>query len=174
MNVTDAEKPIKLHLGCGSVHLKDHVNIDIQDWAGACDIVADATNLEMYPDGSVDHIFSHALLEHIPPWNTMKALQEWYRVLKPGGTIRIDVPDLEQIFEGWLVNGTVTDKVALNNIFGGNKHPDKAYEAQHHLTGFTFCVLVGYLIRCGFVCFEQLEDPQYVCMLIVTARKPEK
>ena len=66
--------PVKLHLGCGSVHLDGYVNIDVENWAGACDLTADAKKLSMFDDDSVDHIFNHALLEHLPPWDTMTAL----------------------------------------------------------------------------------------------------
>lgn len=44
------EKTLKLHLGCGSIHLDGYTNIDIQDWAGTCDLVADATNRYMFED----------------------------------------------------------------------------------------------------------------------------
>ena len=81
------EKPVRLHLGCGSVHLDGYINIDIELWSSACDLAADATDLRMFKDNSVEHIFTHALLEHIPPWDTIKTLKEWHRVLKPAGAI---------------------------------------------------------------------------------------
>jgi SAM-dependent methyltransferase len=164
--------PTKLHLGCGSEYLKGYVNIDVEDWAGICDMVANATHLPMFPDNSVDHIFNHALLEHIPPWDTLPALQEWYRILRPGGTIQIEVPDLERIFEDWLVEGSLGEAEAINNIFGGNKSPDKAYRAQDHLTGFTFGRLTKMMAQVGFEDCERLEHDTYHHILVVHARKP--
>jgi len=164
--------PVKLHLGCGRVHLDDYVNIDIEDWAGVCDVIASATNLSMFSDNSVEHILNHALLEHIPPWDTLKALREGYRVLKPGGTIQIEVPDLERIYEDWLVKGMLGEDEAINNIFGGFKKPGKAYKAQHHLTGFTFDRLTRMMAQVGFREFARLEHETYHHILVVYARKP--
>ena len=49
------------------------------------------------PDSSVDFIFSSHMLHHLYRDEALKLLREALRVLKPGGTIRIAVPDLELI-----------------------------------------------------------------------------
>jgi len=165
------EKPLKLHLGCGSVHLDGYVNMDIQDWAGACDLTADASDLHMFRDDCVDHIFNHAVLEHIPPWDTARTLREWNRVLKPGGTIQIEVPDLERIFQDWLVHKTLGEQEAIDNIYGGNKAPNKVYSRQDHLTGFTYDRLTRMMSECSFTGFKRLEHPKYHHILAVRACK---
>jgi len=38
-----------------------------------------------FPDASLDVVFANALLEHIPPQQRAPHLQEWWRLLKPGG-----------------------------------------------------------------------------------------
>lgn len=161
---------MKLHLGCGSIHKKGFVNIDIEKWCGAVDVVCDARDLSRYETGSVEHIFTHALLEHLPPWDTMRALKEWHRVLQPGGTIQIETPDLERIFEHWLVKKTLTEKSAIDNIFGGVTK-DKPYKNQHHLTGFTYDRLTRMMGEAGFVDFKRLEHPKFHVILVVSARK---
>ena len=165
------EEPLKLHLGCGSIHLDGYINTDIQDWAGACDLTADAGDLHMFKDNSVDHIFNHALLEHIPPWDTRKTLREWNRVLKPGGRIQIEVPDLERIFQDWLVDKTLSEQDAIDNIFGGNKAPNKVYSRQDHLTGFTYDRLTRMMSECSFTGFTRLEHAKYHHILVVCACK---
>ncbi len=47
-----------------------------------------------YPDGSVTYVYSSHLLEHLTHKTARKLLEECYRVLTPGGAIRIVVPDL--------------------------------------------------------------------------------
>jgi predicted SAM-dependent methyltransferase len=162
---------LKLHLGCGSIHKKGYVNIDIEKWCGAVDVVRDACDLSIYRTGSVEHIFTHALLEHIPPWNTMKALKEWHRVLEPRGTIQIEVPDLERIFQDWLVEGTLSEKLAIDNIFGGVS-PNQRYKNQHHLTGFTYERLTRMMGEADFTDFKRLEHSKFHVILVVYARKP--
>lgn len=165
------EKTLKLHLGCSSVHLDGYVNIDIEPWSAAVDLVADATDLHMFKDNTIDHIFAHAVLEHIPPWDSINTLREWNRVLKSGGTIQIEVPDLERVFQDWLINKTLGEEEAINNIYGGNKSPDKAYSHQDHLTGFTYDRLTRMMRDCGFTNFERLEHPRYHHILAVYAQK---
>lgn len=44
-----------------------------------------------YPDGSFDHVYSHALLEHLA--DPQAAMKEFLRVLKPGGSAAVCTPD---------------------------------------------------------------------------------
>lgn len=43
-----------------------------------------------FPDNSVDEILASHILEHLP--DTVAALDEWWRIVKPGGKIVIRVP----------------------------------------------------------------------------------
>lgn len=78
---------------------------------------------------------------------------------------------MERIFQDWLVNKTLSEQVAINNIYGGNKVPDKAYSHQDHLTGFTYDRLTRVMKECGFTNFKRLEHPQYHIILVVYAQK---
>jgi len=168
------QKPLRLHLGCGRIHLDGYVNIDIKDWAFVCDVVADVTDLHIFEDNSVEHIFTQQLLEHIPPWDTMRTLKEWNRILSLEGTIQIEVPDLERVFHDWLVDKTLNEQEAINNIYGGNKSPTKAYGShQDHLTGFTYERLTRMMADCGFTDFKRLEHPKYHHVLVVWAQKAD-
>lgn len=55
-------------------------------------IKMDATKIPL-EDNSVEAIYASHLLEHFPRHKTRAVLAEWHRVLKPGGEIRILVPD---------------------------------------------------------------------------------
>lgn len=161
---------LNLHLGCGSIHLNGYINIDVEKWCNAVDEVMDCADLKKYKTNSVDRIFNHALLEHMPPWNTLKALKEWYRVLKPNGTIQIEVPDLERIFKEWLIDKTLSEKLALDNIFGGTTI-DKRYKNQFHRTGFTFDRLSRMMKECGFKDIKRIEHQKFSIILVITAKK---
>lgn len=65
------------------------------------------------PDNCADAFQSQDVIEHISPANVVCALNEIYRVVKPGGFIRISVPDYNSPF---LMKRCVFDH--LGNIYG--------------------------------------------------------
>ena len=158
---------LKLNLGCGGKYMPGYVNIDKVAWGSRDpDIIADVLNLDMYADGVVDHIHAYGLLEHVPPWDTVRALREWFRVLRPGGTIHLEVPDLERIFESWFVRGDLSEQLAINYIFGGNKMPNKVYPDQHHLTGFTLSRLASVMSEAGFADIRRVEGKMHWALAV--------
>ncbi len=107
-NLDQAEKygatvPLRLNMGGGSVPLDGFINIDRH------------TGGEVYPvklkfeksewsveDGEVDEIYASHVLEHFDHVTAPLVIKEWVRVLKPGGRIRIAVPDFKAIAERYL------------------------------------------------------------------------
>lgn len=65
------------------------VCVDIEDGTGV-DLVADAHDLHMVDDNSVDFVISVSVLEHVR--YPQKVVKEMYRILKPGGVIYINIP----------------------------------------------------------------------------------
>lgn len=61
------------------------------------DIVASMTDMTPVPDGSVDAVWSSHNLEHLDPHEVPVALREFLRVLTPGGTLLLTVPDLQAV-----------------------------------------------------------------------------
>ena len=68
------------------------INVDIQEFPHV-DHIAHANNLDFATDASVDLIYSSHVLEHYGRTEFVNVLQEWHRVLKAGGTLRLSVPD---------------------------------------------------------------------------------
>jgi SAM-dependent methyltransferase len=58
---------------------------------------ADACELQVVADATYDFVVASHVLEHIA--NPLRALQEWKRVLKPGGALLILVPDRRSTFD---------------------------------------------------------------------------
>ncbi|CAA9217761.1 MAG: hypothetical protein AVDCRST_MAG93-305, partial [uncultured Chloroflexia bacterium] len=52
-----------------------------------------------YEDGTVDILYSSHMLEHLDRDSARRFLHEAYRVLKPGGAIRIVVPDFALLID---------------------------------------------------------------------------
>ncbi len=55
----------------------------------------DLTRPLPYPDGAFEAAFGSHVLEHLTPGEAEAALRELHRVLRPGGIVRIAVPDLD-------------------------------------------------------------------------------
>tara|TARA_R110002050_G_scaffold160808_2_gene290245 strand:+ start:8424 stop:9191 length:768 start_codon:yes stop_codon:yes gene_type:complete len=94
----------------------DYVTTDLN--SPLADVKADICNLP-FKENEFDIIFCNHVLEHIP--DDTKAMQELYRVLKPGGFGVFQIPqDLnrEKTFE----DNSITDKKERAKIFGQYDH----------------------------------------------------
>lgn len=89
-----------LHLGTGASKLPELINCDLYN--PESDLKADATDLSMFDDRSVDLIETHHMIEHLSFGDTEHALAEWYRVLRVGGLVVLTFPDISAISLKWL------------------------------------------------------------------------
>ncbi len=129
-------KAVKLHLGCGDQRLPGYVNIDCRK-SNSTDVVCDVRALP-YADNSVDTIESYHVFEHMPVCLhanvqdgngekyglLIKVLKEWYRVLKPGGNLVIEMPDLDKVFEAYLKANEAEKEKLLIGIYGSFRGGD--------------------------------------------------
>jgi SAM-dependent methyltransferase len=90
-----------LNLGCGSRYHPDWINIDIVPH-GPEVIQHDISRGIPLPDASCDVVYHAAVLEHMRCSDAVSFLLECHRVLKPGGMVRVGVPDLEKICQLYL------------------------------------------------------------------------
>lgn len=94
-----------VNLGCGGVPFRGWLNIDL-DRAEA-DIRADLTEgLPFLPDGQFDAVYSEHFLEHIPRKAAAALLKDCCRVLRPGGHIRLAMPDLDECIRAYQAGET--------------------------------------------------------------------
>ncbi len=90
-----------LNLGCGGCFHPDWTNVDFKS-TGKGIIAYDLTQGIPFPDNSFTVVYHSHLLEHLPKSSAEPFLRECYRVLQPGGILRVVVPDLEQIARLYL------------------------------------------------------------------------
>jgi predicted SAM-dependent methyltransferase len=86
-----------LQLGCGRQPISGWINLDLDDHAlsdVSCDLTA---GLPFCPDGVFDVIYSEHFLEHIERKGAIRLLRDCLRVLKPGGVLRIAIPELDKL-----------------------------------------------------------------------------
>jgi len=89
---------MKLHLGCGKRFIPGFVHIDAVDFPHV-NHVSTIDNLIFIQDNSVSLIYNCHVLEHFKRHDVLRVLKEWFRVLKPGGTLRVSVPDFARLCE---------------------------------------------------------------------------
>jgi predicted SAM-dependent methyltransferase len=140
---------MKLHLGCGRKFIQGYVHIDIVPY-DHIDHVSSIDNLSFIETDSVDVIYTCHVLEHFKRNQTKVVLDEWFRVLKPNGTLRLAVPDFESICNVYQ------DKKDLNLIIGplfGKQN----YLYNIHYNIFDFKTLSKLLSDVGFKNIERYD-----------------
>jgi len=97
---------MKLNLGCGDKILPGYVNVDVaESRAGKKpDVLCDLHRLAQFKDDSADEILSVHVVEHFWRWEVVDVLKEWVRVLKPGGRMVLECPNLRSACEAFLAN----------------------------------------------------------------------
>jgi SAM-dependent methyltransferase len=93
----------RLNLGCGHHVLPDWLNVDLEGGRGGRTFM-NALKPYPLPDDALDAVLCEHLIEHLPAEGGRFLLNEAFRVLKPGGAIRVITPDLEGLAR-MCVNG---------------------------------------------------------------------
>jgi ubiquinone/menaquinone biosynthesis C-methylase UbiE len=184
---------MKIYLGCGPKILDGYVNCDCRDLPGV-NKVFDLEKDFPYPftDGSVDHVFTEETLEHLS-WRLIdKIFVEVHRILKIGGTILFQVPDIGEMCKNYVLNEIcdcvpqkakkTSDYKALPNCEKckgkGKIHPQRWLLAfsgaqKHpwdvHKSIFTKEIMSEKLIKAGF---KEIKFENNPYKIVVSAKKP--
>jgi len=143
---------IRLHLGCGAVHLDGYVNIDFPLdhhsvlTHAVADVFADISELA-FPATSVDEIRLHHVFEHFPRAESLALIASWWSWLKPGGLLRVEVPDFDRTALVVLnpLSSPKRRQVALRHIFGSQEA-----SWAHHQVGWSAGRLRSLLTTFGY------------------------
>lgn len=125
------ESPTRsLHLGCAYTILPGWVNVDLWGRVPA-DVALDVKKPLPIADGSVNAIFTEHMIEHLTYVEAFAVARECARVLKPGGLLRVVVPDFSKYVASYAGNsdlgetmtpGRLTRLVALASSVYGSSH----------------------------------------------------
>lgn len=161
-------KPVKLHLGCGPHVWEDWINVE-GEFAGnqpgviLFDITASSYPL---PSNSVDEIFTSHVIEHIDYNHVLPMLKEWHRILKPGGFVSTEWPDILKACKYILDNPKSIyserrkeRKAGIGAIFG-MVHDYKGDIAMLHKWGYSAESMIDLKLKAGFRYTEVLEPIQ--------------
>ncbi len=195
----DGQTGLKLNLGCGPNPKRGWVNIDLTDTA---DLRLDLREPLPFRDGSVSFIYTEHFFEHLEfPTEAEALLRDAMRVLAPGGTLSVGVPDAEGplLFYAADVRASEAERAAgaaerqrvadgphvmpvPRYVFGTTLHMVNWVFRQgtEHKYAYDFETLREALAAAGFVRIERREfDPELDAetrregTLYVVGRKPE-
>ncbi|TMK62323.1 MAG: methyltransferase domain-containing protein [Actinobacteria bacterium] len=83
----------------------DHAGLDElreiyseHDWVQAPDVIDEGERLEKFADESLDFVIANHMLEHVE--DPIEALENFLRVLRPGGILFLTLPDARHTFDG--------------------------------------------------------------------------
>jgi len=134
---------LRLNLGCGHLPAPDYFNIDARELPGV-DMIADVRSLPFHP-GTVAEIYAAHLVEHFTESELRSAIiSGWRRVLKPGGLLRIVVPDAEGMIQAFS-RGEYPFESLREVTFGSQDYP-----GNFHYTMFSRQSLRELLQSFGF------------------------
>ena len=167
---------IRFNLGCGKKLLnpKDGwVNVDIVspedlDSVYFCDMLddkvvpvewdkplfhqSDLKSMTFVSDNTADEVHGYHIIEHFYRAEVPEVLKEWKRVLKPGGVIVLEQPDVLKCAANLLLGITRSEPTLIHNMgvlgFFGDGTPDEPY--MSHKWGWFPQTLGAELEKAGF------------------------
>jgi len=134
---------MRLNLGCGKHYKNRFINIDAYDNTIA-DTIMPVEDLA-FPSNTIDAIEADQLIEHLGYIHTIYALAEWFRVLKPGGSLLIETPDIQSTMKQYLDGDHDIKKETLTWLYG-----IESPGMQHRLC-FPELLLKNLLKNTGFI-----------------------
>lgn len=104
------------------------------------DLICDGTDLPDLWGNQFEYVCLHHVLEHFGCGEGKTLVNEAHRVLKPGGSLLVFVPDLSKLAKGWL-EGRISDQIYMTNLYGAYM----GHEEDRHRWGFSRNSLVEFL-----------------------------
>jgi predicted SAM-dependent methyltransferase len=118
---------IRLNVGCGNKKLDGYLGCDFGDnYSGdQPDVVCDIRELP-FDNDFADEVLAVHVLEHFYVWEAEDVVNEWIRVLKPGGKLVIEVPCLDKIINHYIkFEGAPPVNLSMWGLYGDPSYKDE-------------------------------------------------
>lgn len=110
------EVQIKLHLGCGKRDFgKDWIHVDGAKFPHV--VFSDIKKLDHFKNNFVHLIYASHVIEYFDREEVIPVLEEWVRVLRPGGILRLAVPDFRAMAALYIIGARGT-RYDLDSFLG--------------------------------------------------------
>lgn len=134
---------IFIHLGCGDINSPEFINVDARP-APHVHYVCNVLDLSVFADGYANLVYACHVIEHVRHNALRKTLWEWKRILKPGGVLRLSVPDFDKIIQVYQACDRSISAIH-RPLMGGQD-----YEYNVHFSAFNEMYLTEKLKEVGF------------------------
>jgi len=146
---------VKVHLGCGKRYIPGFIHVDL-DAFPHIDYRSGIEALPMFADDSADLIYCSHAFEYFDREQVPEVLAEWRRVLKPGGLLRVAVPDFEALASVFRKTGELNQ--ILGPLFGRVVVNSPAGElVLYHHTAYDYRSLERVFVQAGFRSFRRYD-----------------
>jgi GT2 family glycosyltransferase len=174
INMKRYNNNIKLNLGAGGIEYPGYLSVDLYDRRAV--IIQDITKLDLN-ENSVSEMMAIHVLEHLSPYKVLETLKLWCKILKPGGKLVMEMPDVEQLCKRFVDASTGQRYGILNAVYGSVNTTDQGEPSDitsPHLFGWWPQSIADHLWNAGFVDIkfgpEQFPHPE--SNMHVEATKP--
>jgi predicted SAM-dependent methyltransferase len=133
---------LKVNIGCGDYAYPELVNCDIVYGKGV-NVVCNALSLP-FKDDSAEEVYMIHLIEHFRLFDARKVLKEAARVLKKGGLLIVEFPDIEKSIKIYNEDGNLGG--LLKSLYG-TQHKD--YELHQHYFGWCIDLMMKEIVDAG-------------------------
>lgn len=175
INCKRYNKAIKLNLGAGGIEYPGYLSVDMYD--SRAHVSMDITKLD-FDDNSVTEILASHVFEHLNPYKSIEILSDWLRVLKPGGKLIMEMPNIEALCARFANASTGERYGILNAIYGSVNTTDSGVPGDitsPHLFGWWPQSMYDHLVNSGYtnIVFMDEKIPHPESNFRVEASKPQ-
>lgn len=173
---------LRINVGAGSRRPPGWFNVDIEENPDAptpLDLLSDAKKIAL-PDECASELMAIHVAEHFYRWDLDDALDEWKRLLRPGGTLILELPDLIKscinVIEGRMKGGKHPDQLGMWALFGDSRSKNPY---MSHKYGYSPESLTAILVEHGFIKVKHLQTVFHIAGrehrdMRLECRKPAK